>query len=169
MSTYENTNKIGHPVAGIVLAILGIGIAVLFTLLFGIIASSVAVLLGIGAILLGVHARKGGRGMGAIITGAVAVLTAAAMLFSTVGIMNTMHRAALETGKAPVFAECFDSPYLGISSVVFKVAGNEAKVKELMDEMESLKSITSETTSTTTYGLTTMTTWSTVEGSEAAL
>ena len=35
MSTYESKYKAGHPVAGIVLAVLGIGIAVLLTLLFG--------------------------------------------------------------------------------------------------------------------------------------
>ena len=143
MSTYENKNKVGHPVLGIVLAILGIGIAVLFTLLFGVIAGAVATILGIVGILLGVGARKGGRGIGAIVTGAVAVVVAVAMMFTTVGAMNLMHKAALETGKAPVFAECFESPYLGLSSVYFKVAGDEPKTKALMDEMEALKDYTS--------------------------
>ncbi|MBR6707643.1 MAG: hypothetical protein IKI84_13360, partial [Clostridia bacterium] len=61
MSTYENKNKVGHPVLGIVLAVLGIGIAVLFPLLFGVSAGAAATILGIAAILLGVGARKGGR------------------------------------------------------------------------------------------------------------
>ena len=121
MSTYENKNKVGHPVLGVVLAVLGIGIAVLFTLLFGIIAGAAAAILGIVAILLGVGARKGGRGIGA---------------------MNLLHRAALDTGKAPVFAECFENPYLGLSSVYFKVAGDEAKMKALTDELETLKGYT---------------------------
>ena len=144
MSTYENKNKVGHPVLGIVLAILGIGIAVLFTLLFGVIAGAVATILGIVGILLGVGARKGGRGIGAIVTGSIAIVTAVAMMFTTVGAMNLMHRAALDTGKAPVFAECFESPYLGLSSVIFKVAGDEAKTKALMDEMEALKGYTAQ-------------------------
>ena len=142
MSTNENTNKIGHPVLGVVLAVLGIGIAVLFTLLFGVIAGTAAAVLGIVAILLGVGARKGGRGIGAIVTGAIAVVVAVAMMFTTVTAMNMLHRAALETGKAPVFAECFESPYLGLSSVYFKVAGDEAKLKALTDELETLKGYT---------------------------
>ena len=144
MSTNENTNKIGHPVLGIVLAVLGIGIAVLFTLLFGVIAGAAAAILGIVGILLGVGARKGGRGIGAIVTGSVAVLAAVVMMFTTVSAMNLMHKAALETGKAPVFAECFESPYLGLSSVIYKVAGDEAKTKALMDEMEALKGYTAQ-------------------------
>ena len=144
MSTNENKNKIGHPVLGIVLAVLGIGIAVLFTLLFGIIAGAAATILGIVGILLGVGARKGGRGIGAIVTGSVAVLAAVVMMFTTVSAMNLMHKAALETGKAPVFAECFESPYLGLSSVIYKVAGDEAKTKALMDEMEALKGYTAQ-------------------------
>ena len=58
--------------------------------------------------------------------------------------MNMMHKAALDTGKAPVFAECFESPYLGLSSVIYKVAGDEAKTKALMDEMEALKGYTAQ-------------------------
>ena len=142
MSTNENKNKIGHPVLGIVLAIVGIGIAVMFTLLFGIIAAGIATALGTVAILLGVGARKGGRGIGAIVTGSVAIVAAVVMMFTTVTAMNMMHRAALETGKAPIFAECFESPYLGLSSVIYKVAGDEAKTKALMDEMEALKGYT---------------------------
>ena len=144
MSTYENKNKVGHPVLGIVLAILGIGIAVLFTLLFGVIAGAAATILGIAAILLGVGARKGGRGIGAIVTGGIAIAAAIAMMFTTVTAMNMMHKAALDTGKAPVFAECFESPYLGLSSVIYKVAGDEAKTKALMDEMEALKGYTAQ-------------------------
>ena len=144
MSTYENKNKVGHPVLGIVLAILGIGIAVLFTLLFGVIAGAAAAVLGTVAILLGVGARKGGRGIGAIVTGSVAIVAAIAMMFTSIGAMNLLHRAALDTGKAPVFAECFESPYLGLSSVIYKVAGDEAKTKALMDEMEALKGYTAQ-------------------------
>ncbi len=142
MSTNENKMKIGHPVLGIVLAVLGIGIAVLFTLLFGVIAGGAAALLGIIAIVLGVGARKGGRGLGAIVTGSVAIVVAIGMMFTTVSAMNLMHKAALETGKAPVFAECFESPYMGISSIYFKIAGDEAKMKAVTEELETLKNYT---------------------------
>lgn len=142
MNTYENKIKVGHPVLGVVLAILGIGIAVLFTLLFGVIAGAAATILGILAILLGVGARNGGRGSGAIVTGCIAIVVAVAMMFTTVSAMNLMHKAALETGKAPVFTECFENPYMGLSSIYFKVAGDEAKLKALTDEMQTLKDYT---------------------------
>ena len=70
MSTVNGNNKIGHPVAGIVLGILGIAIALLMTLLFGVIAGAVAGVLGIVAALLGYSAHKrGNRGVGAIVAG----------------------------------------------------------------------------------------------------
>ena len=145
MSNYEtNGNKIGHPILGVVLAILGIGIAVTLTLLFGVIAAGAAVVLGTVGILLGVGARKGGHGVGAIVTGSIAVLAAVVMMFTTVTAMNMMHKAAVESGKAPIFAECFDTPYLGLSSVIFKVGGDEAKMKALVDEMEALKGYTAQ-------------------------
>ena len=139
MSTNENTAmKIGHPVLGIVLGILGIAIAVLLTIMFGIIAGGTAALLGIVAVVLGVSARKGGRGIGAIVTGCMAVIVAVTMMFTTVTALNLMHKTALETGKAPVFAECFDNPYLGLSSVYFKIAGDETKLKAVTEELEAL-------------------------------
>ena len=144
MSTYENKNKVGHPVLGVVLAILGIGIAVLFTLLFGVIAGAAAAILGIVGILLGVGARKGGRGIGAIVTGALALVVAVAMMFTTIGAMGAMHKAALETGKAPVFAECFENPWMGLSSIYFKVAGDEAKMQALSAELDALKEYTAQ-------------------------
>ena len=49
MSTVNVNNKVGHPVAGIVLGILGIAVALLMTLLFGVIAGAVAGVLGIVA------------------------------------------------------------------------------------------------------------------------
>ena len=59
MSTVAVNTKNGHPVAGIVLGIVGITVALLMTLLFGVIAGGVAAALGIGALLLGISARKG--------------------------------------------------------------------------------------------------------------
>ncbi len=145
MSTYETKgNKIGHPVLGIVLAILGIGIAVLFTLLFGVVAAGAAVLLGTVAILLGMGARKGGRGIGAIVTGSVAVLAAVVMMFTAVAAMNTLHKAAVETGRAPIFSECFENPYMGLSSVYFKLGGDQAKMKALTEELDALKGYTAQ-------------------------
>ena len=61
MSTMNETKKNGHPVAGIVLSILGIGVAVLFTLLFGIAAGIVFSSTVIGLIRPILHRRHFGK------------------------------------------------------------------------------------------------------------
>ena len=70
------------------------------------------------------------------------IIVAVTMIFTTVTALNLMHKTALETGKAPVFAECFDNPYLGLSSVYFKIAGDETKLKAVTEELESLNHYT---------------------------
>ncbi len=86
MSTY--TNKTGHPGLGIFLGIVGILFAILPTLIRGVVGMGISVVLGIVAVLLGMGARKGGRGMGAIITGVIAVLLAVVMLFSSMNLVT---------------------------------------------------------------------------------
>ncbi len=139
MSNYEGTVKTGHPVLGVVLAVLGIGTAVLLTFVFGAAAGAAAALLGLGAVLLGVSARKSGRGMGAIVTGAIAMVMAVVMTFTSVGILKAMHDEAAKSGVAPVVPENFTDPYLGIAGVVLKVGGDEEKTGALLKEMEALK------------------------------
>ena len=83
MSTVAVNTKNGHPVAGIVLGIAGISIALLMTLLFGVVAGGIAAALGIGALLLGVSARKSSpRGVGAIVAGALATTFSASIATS---------------------------------------------------------------------------------------
>ena len=137
------SNKVGHPVVGILLGIFGIGIALLMTLLFGVIAGAIAGLLGIGAALLGISARKqGGRGMGAIVTGVLAVVLAISMTFVSANILKTMKEIAESSGVAPTFAKFMDNPYMGISGVAMN-AVNASKdgeiVKTIQKEMEALK------------------------------
>ena len=143
MSNVNATNKAGHPVLGIILGIAGIGIALLMTLLFGVIAGAVAGALGIGAALLGFFARKRGkRGMGAIVAGALAIVLAISMTFASANTMKAMKEAAESSGVAPTFAKYMDNPYLGI----YAVAANTAKaentdeaVKTIQKEMDALK------------------------------
>ena len=142
MSTVNATNKVGHPVAGIVLGILGIVIALLMTLLFGVIAGAVAGILGIGAVLLGYSARKhGNRGIGAIVSGVCAFILAVSMAFTSVGMMKHLKATADASGVAPNFARYMDNPYLGLSSVIAN-AVNDSKdpdaIKTIQGELEAL-------------------------------
>ena len=143
MSTVK-TNKIGHPVAGIILGIVGIAVAVLMTLLFGVIAGVVAAVLGIGAALLGISARKkGGRGVGAIVAGVLAVVMAVSMTFTSANMLKTLKNTAVSSGVAPHFAKYMDNPYLGLAGVAanaaedIKTNGTDV-TKTLQSELEAM-------------------------------
>ncbi len=142
MSTVTVNNKAGHPVAGIVLGILGISVALLMTLLFGVIAGAVAGALGIGAALLGFSARKcGSRGTGAIVAGALALVLAFSMTLTSVNMMKHLKATADASGVAPTFARYMDNPYLGLSSVAanaVKDSKNPDAVKTLQSELDAL-------------------------------
>ena len=142
MSTVNVNNKAGHPVAGIVLGILGIAVALLLTLMFGVIA--VAGILGIVAALLGYSAHKrGNRGVGAIVAGVLALVLAVSMTFTTVGMMKHLKATADASGVAPNFARYMDNPYLGLAGVaanaVEDMKGNNTDVvKTLQSELDAL-------------------------------
>ena len=144
MSTVNVNNKVGHPVAGIVLGILGIAVALLMTLLFGVIAGAVAGVLGIVAALLGYSAHKrGNRGVGAIVAGVLALVLAVSLTFTSANLLKTMKDTAVSSGVAPHFAKYMDNPYLGIAGMaanaVEDMKGNETDVfKTLQGELEAL-------------------------------
>ena len=142
MSTVNENNKAGHPVAGIVLGIVGISVALLMTLLFGVIAGAVAGILGITAALLGISARRrGSRGAGAIVAGALALVLAVCLTFTSVGMMKHLKETADASGVAPNFARYMDNPYLGLSSVVANAVNdsrNPDAVKTIQSELEAL-------------------------------
>ena len=143
MSNVTGNNKVGHPVAGIVLGIAGIAVALLMTLLFGVAAGAVAGVLGLGAALLGFIARRnGGRGMGAIVAGALAIVLAFTMTFASVNTLKTMKDVAETSGVAPTFAKYMDNPYMGIAGIAANAAksGNtDEAVTTIQKEMEALK------------------------------
>ena len=138
----ETSVKNGHPVTGIVLGIAGIVVALLTTLLFGVIAGAVAGVLGLGALLLGISARKGGRrGIGAIVAGALALVLAVTMTFAYVGTMKRLKDTAVASGVAPTFARYMENPYMGLSSVVMNAVNdktNQDAAKTLQTELDAL-------------------------------
>ena len=144
MSTVNVNNKVGHAVDGIVLGILGIAVAFLMSLLFGVIAGAVAGILGIVAALLGYSAHKrGNRGVGAIVAGVLALVLAVSLTFTSANMLKTMKETAVSSGVAPSFARYMDNPYLGIAGVaanaVEDMKGNENDVfKTLQGELEAL-------------------------------
>ena len=143
-----NVNKVGHPVAGIVLGIAGIAFALLMTLLFGVLAGAVAGAFGIGAVLLGFFAKKNGnRGKGAIVAGALAIVLAFSMTFASVNTLKNMKDVAEKSGVAPTFAKYMDDPYMGIAGVAAnaaKAGNSDETLKTLQKEMDAINAYMNE-------------------------
>ena len=104
-------------IAGIIIGIIGLAVALLAVLLAGWIGGVVAIVLGIAAIVLGILARKknGKGGVGAIVLGAIAALIAAVLIPTTATMMKTVKENALKkSANFPIvskYAEVAGSSY----------------------------------------------------------
>ena len=136
--TYTETKKAGHPTLGLLLGFLGIAAALLLVFLTGIVGAGIAAIFGLTAILLGAKARKGGKGFGAIATGALSILLAAILLVSVVGLFTTMHDRAVATGTAPLVAKYVENPHLGLLGIAVRASQDEVAASEFMDQMTLL-------------------------------
>ena len=131
--------KIGHPVLGILLGILGIVAALLLTFLTGIVGGGLAFLLGLAALLLGMKARNGkGRGIGAIAAGALAVVLAVLLTVGSVSSFRALYTEAVTTNTAPLVARYLDKPYLGLAGMILN-APSEADAREMIRQLDALR------------------------------
>ena len=138
MDITEKTSKAGHPVLGIVLGVFGIVTAMLLGIVTGVIGGGLALLLGALAVILGLSARKAGRGMGAIITGIIAVMTAVTMTMSAVNIIGTIKQEAVKKGNTPLVVQCADYPYLGLTGFIRRAAEKGVDPEELGKQLNLL-------------------------------
>ena len=138
MNNYEK--KAGHPILAIILGILGILIALLLTLLLGVVAGAIAGILGLAALLIGlVGVRKGGRGTGGIIVGALAIILAVAMSVTTVSLFTKIQtEAAKYTDEAPLVAKSLDKPALGILGMLLNMK-DEGTAQEMIDQFKLIE------------------------------
>ena len=127
-----------HHVLGVVLGILGILIALLLTLLTGVIAGAVAALLGLIAVLLGFQARKAGKGMGAIICGALAIILAVVLCVNTVTLFKEFRRTAEESGVAPLVAQ-YAEPALGVLGLVMGAVQDGVDANEVSNQLNLVR------------------------------
>ena len=135
----EPQMKSGHPVLGIVLGILGIGIALTLTILTGVVGGGVALLLGLLALILGVKASKGGARIVSILVGVVAMLLAAVMTVVSVGATSLMRDTALKNNPDSLVAKYTDKPYLGFLGMAINASkSGEDNVEALLAEFQAL-------------------------------
>ena len=135
----NNSSGTGHPILGIVLAIIGIIIVLLLGFLLGAIAGGIALLLGIIAVLLGISARKqgaGGKGITAIVFGVIAIVTAVAMTLGTASLMKELKQQATE--KNLKIAQYMDKPYLGVMGILTGLPQDEASINEIFEQLNQL-------------------------------
>ena len=136
----ENKVKVGHPVLGIVLGIFGILIALLLTFLTGAIGGGIAFILGIAAFLVGLSTkRNGGKGVGAMVIGVVAVLMAAFMTISSIGIFSTIRNEAEKTKPGSLLAKSASNPYMGVVGLIANMPKDESSIEELMNEINEFQ------------------------------
>ncbi len=138
MSNYE---KQGHPVAGIILGILGILLGLMLPLLFGLIGGGIGLLLGVGALLLGIFAANSGKKTAAIILGALAILISIFLCLASVGIMKQLKIKAEESGVAPTFSQYATNPYMGLFGILSGMPQDEANMNKIMDEFNQLNKL----------------------------
>ena len=136
----EREMKQGHPVLGTVLGVLGILAALLLCLMAGIIGGAVAGILGLAAVLLGIFAmRKSDRGVGAVITGAIAIILAIALTVGVAGLLTGMRAKAVESGKAPLIEKYMTETNLGLVGIALKLPTRDSGLmKQVVDEMNYL-------------------------------
>ena len=136
----ETRMKSGHPVLGIVLGLMGIGIALTLTILTGVVGGGVALLLGLAALILGVKASKGGARIGSILVGVVAMLLAAVMTVTSVGAVSLLRDTALKNNPDSLVAKYTDKPYMGFLGMAINVSkSDEDSVEALMAEFQALQ------------------------------
>ena len=92
------------------------------------------------ALVIGILGKKnGGKGIGGIIVGVLAILLAVIMTVTSIGTFQTLKEKAEQSGTAPLVAKYFDNPTLGLIGAAMKMPQDEGTLQELMDQFNSLK------------------------------
>ena len=135
MSLYAKEKSTGHSVLGAILGLIGILLALVLVYLTGVIGAAISVVLGVIALALGIQARRGGRGWGAIILGVLSILMAAVMLVVTVSALQLMRERAAELGNAPLVVKYLNKPYLGLTGMVVDAAQDASEDPSIAEQL----------------------------------
>ena len=128
-------SKSGHPVLGIVIGIIGIAAAVFLGLLGGVGGGVIGGMLGLVAILIGIGARRSGRGMGAIVTGTLAIILAISISIGVTNLFTRAYEHAQTVEEAPLVAKYLDKPHLGLIGLLMNLPKDEASLDEFVDQL----------------------------------
>ncbi|MBR5948113.1 MAG: hypothetical protein IKZ82_05635 [Clostridia bacterium] len=113
------------------------------TLTTDVIADGIALILGVVAILLGIKARKlSGKGLGAIIVGALAVILAVFMTVSSISAINLMKTEAEK--KNLDIAKYIDKPLSWLMGIITSLPKDEETLNALVEQFNSLSETSGE-------------------------
>lgn len=134
------TKQYGHPVLGIVLGILGIIAALLLCVVSGVVGGAIAGVLGLAALLTGLNARKGGKGVGAIVLGILAVVLAISLTVGTVNLFRGVRKeAARYAEEAPLVVRSLEKPEFGFVGMFLNLPNDEGTLDELTRQFNLVK------------------------------
>ena len=128
----------GHPVAGIILGVLGIVAALMLCLMTGVIGAAIAGVLAVLGLVLGIMARKSGRGIAAIIICAVALFLTATMTLTSISMMDIIKQEAVKAGTAPLVIQYANKPYLGLMGFFMSASSDGADLEEFDRQLSSI-------------------------------
>lgn len=139
MSEYGTVKK-GHPILGFILGLLGIIVGLLLTVLAGWGAGALGILLGAIALLIGILGKvKGGKGIAAIIAGALAIIVAVVMSVGSATVCRQMHDEAVKLGTVPMIVKYTENTSLGILGITLAAANDNADTKQLETELNTIR------------------------------
>ena len=135
----EYTKK-GHPVLGVILGILGIVAALLLFFFVGVVGGIIAGLLGLAAVLIGLSARKHGKGTAAVVTGILAIILAVFLTLQSVSFYTGIRdKAEKYAEEAPLVVKYLDNPYLGLMGIIMNLPQDEGTAQELVDQLNLIR------------------------------
>ena len=127
-----------HPVAGIILGVLGIVAALMLCLMTGVIGAVIAGILAALGLILGIMARKKGSGIAAIIIGALALFLTATMTMTSISMMDIIKQEAVKAGTAPLVVQYANKPYLGLMGFFMSASSVGADMEEFDRQLSSI-------------------------------
>ena len=128
----------GHPVASIILGVLGIVAALMLCLMTGVIGAAIAGVLAVLGLVLGIMARKSGRGIAAIIVCAVSLFLTATMTLTSISMMDIIKQEAAKSGTAPLVVQYANKPYLGLLGFFMSASSDGADMEEFDRQLSSI-------------------------------
>ena len=136
-------------ILGVILGLIGLAIALLATMLFGIIGGGIAIVLAALAIVLGIFARKKRKGgLSAIVIGVIAAVLAVYMTIATINTFKSLRDKAQEHKDiAPHIASYCEKPEYGIMGIIWSLPqdADEATADMISKEIEALNNLYNDT------------------------